>query len=703
MLLRSTLPAPRRAAWLAVASCAAALLPGSVPAVDSIDLSVRNVRAADWSASGISVDMELDAQGRTTARVAVEKVQFAGPLGELRKVEVVCPAPIVLESIVTCRNARVRATHSRFGRLVFAATASFDRMRQSLAVEARGLRIAGQQWRISASWREQGWRVSASADGLRVAELRKLAAPVMSLPADIEMDGTVSPQVTLTGRDSLGAISIAANVRELSLNNSDGTLATDKLALTIDAHLTPTRRGYDFSSHLAFSGGQAYRDPIFIDVARAPVAVDLDGSWDSADQRLRLVRYTLDQAGVLRVTGSGELTPFADTAIASLQVELEQAIFPGFYTTYLQPYLVNTEFKDLATQGKVRGAAQIRSGSPVSLDAELDAIGFDDPVGHMAMHGLAGHVSWRADPQSQVASRVAWLDSKAYGFAGGASSLSFLAAGRAFRMLEPARLPVFDGGVGIAELEVRDAGLPTMSVSFDAAIEPISMRPICQALGWPEFSGTVAGRIPHLTYKDKLLTLDGDLEARVFGGRVVVGKLRLQDPLGVWPRMFGDIDVENLDLQSVTGTFSFGEITGRLSGYVHGLELFAWQPVAFDAMLATPPGDKSEHRISQRAISNISAIGGGSGGGTMATLSSGFLRFFEKFKYDRLGLACKLENEVCLMRGIAPARNGYYIVKGSGLPRIDVVGSAGRINWPQLVANLKAATTAGRPTVESGD
>jgi hypothetical protein len=139
-----------------------------------------------------------------------------------------------------------------------------------------------------------------------------------------------------------------------------------------------------------------------------------------------------------------------------------------------------------------------------------------------------------------------------------------------------------------------------------------------------------------------------------------------------------------------------------LSGYIHNLELFAWRPIAFDAVFATPPGDRSEHRISQRAVSNISALGGGSSGSTTAALSSGFLRFFENFKYDRLGLACKLENDVCTMRGIGPARNGYYIIKGRGIPRIDVIGSAGRIDWPQLVANLKAATAAGPPTTKPG-
>jgi hypothetical protein len=700
MSLRSISPTPRRASLYAVASVAAVLGPGPALAVNAIDLSVRDIRSTEWSASGISLSIQLDAAGRTTARARIERAKFAQPLGELRAIEIICPAPIVREPIVSCPDARVRAAHSRFGRLAFVAAASFDRASQSLAVKARGLRLAGQEWRVTANWRPKGWQVALAADRVHIGELRKLLAFAISLPADIEIDGSVSPRLTITGRDSVGHMAIDADVQQMSLNNADGTLATDKLALKIDVALTPTRRGYDFESHVALTGGQAYRDPVFIDVGRAPVTVDLAGTWESAGERLLLSRYEIDQAGVLRAAGAAELTPFATTTVRSLHVALEQAMFPGLYTTYLQPFLVNGDFKNLATRGTVRGTAQFRDDSPVALDLELEAIDVDDATGHMAMHGLGGHVSWNADLQSQQPSRISWRDSKIYGFAGGAASVSFLAAGRTFRMLEPTRLPVFDGGVAIAALELRDVGLSTMSVAFDANIEPISMRPICAVLGWPEFSGTVAGRIPRLTFKNKLLTLDGDLEARVFDGRMVVGKLRLQDPLGTWPRLWGDIELENLDLESVTGTFSFGEITGRLSGYVRGLELFGWQPVAFDAVLATPPDDSSEHRISQRAISNISAIGGGSGGSATAALSSGFLRFFEHFKYDRLGLACKLENDVCLMRGIAPARDGYYIVRGRGLPRIDVIGSAGRIDWPQLVANLKAATAAGPPTVK---
>ena len=71
-------------------------------------------------------------------------------------------------------------------------------------------------------------------------------------------------------------------------------------------------------------------------------------------------------------------------------------------------------------------------------------------------------------------------------------------------------------------------------------------------------------------------------------------------------------------------------------------------------------------------------------------LQSGLLQFFDEYSYDRLGIRCKLANDVCLMSGVEPAGKGYYIVKGSGIPRIDIIGNQGRVNWPQLFSQIAA-------------
>jgi hypothetical protein len=234
----------------------------------------------------------------------------------------------------------------------------------------------------------------------------------------------------------------------------------------------------------------------------------------------------------------------------------------------------------------------------------------------------------------------------------------------------------------------------------DATVQPISVAEVCRAFGWPEFGGSVGGSISKLRLREGVVTLGTTLQAQVFNGQVAIKDLRLEDALGKWPRFYSSISLENLDLELVTRAFSFGRITGRLTGAINGLQLFNWQPVAFDANLYTPSDDRSKHRISQRAVENIGSIGGGGAGITQA-LSSGFLRFFDDFRYDRLGLSCRLQNEVCYMDGVAPAPNGgYYLVKGSGLPRIDVIGGARRVDWPRLVEQLIAISESEGPVVE---
>jgi hypothetical protein len=56
------------------------------------------------------------------------------------------------------------------------------------------------------------------------------------------------------------------------------------------------------------------------------------------------------------------------------------------------------------------------------------------------------------------------------------------------------------------------------------------------------------------------------------------------------------------------------------------------------------------------------------------------------------------------MSGAGPAGQGefgqgYYIVKGSGLPRIDVVGYRHQVSWNALVRQLDNIMKSGAPVV----
>jgi hypothetical protein len=246
-------------------------------------------------------------------------------------------------------------------------------------------------------------------------------------------------------------------------------------------------------------------------------------------------------------------------------------------------------------------------------------------------------------------------------------------------------MPLLGGRLRLGELDWRPAAAQGQRLNTSLAVTGVDMATLSRTMGWPQFPGTLGGAIPSLRWADDRVELGGGLSINVFGGFVDVTRLSLQQPFGTSPVLAGDIAMRQLDLAAITSVFDFGGITGRMDGRVDGLRLVSWNPVAFKAQLLAAGGG----RISQRAVNNLSSLGGSGPG---AGLQGMMLRLFKSFGYHRIGLSCALQAEVCHMGGLDGGKDGYTIVEGSGLPHLQVVGHQTEVDWPTLVRRLKAAT-----------
>ena len=74
----------------------------------------------------------------------------------------------------------------------------------------------------------------------------------------------------------------------------------------------------------------------------------------------------------------------------------------------------------------------------------------------------------------------------------------------------------------------------------------------------------------------------------------------------------------------------------------------------------------------------------------VTSLQSRLIGLFDDFGYARIGIGCRLADDVCHMDGLGSAGAGFIIVEGSGLPRLTVVGFNRRVDWPTLVERLGA-------------
>ena len=503
-----------------------------------------------------------------------------------------------------------------------------------------------------------------------------------------------------------GAIDIDAPVRgplrvrtDLALSGvgvetPDGSLAASGLGgrLRLDFRSQGARESVDLDFRAR--GGELLFDRFYAKLPASEVQLQVLMQRDG-DRPWRLPRIHWRDPGALELEGEGLLD--AQAAPRELQLRMALPNLALARDRYLSGFLAPAGFPDLVLSGAAAGNLRISGGLPTSLDARLSGINAVDPKARFTLAGFGGELRWNAAADEQ-ASELRWDSGALYGIGLGAARFAFASSNRELRLSRPSVIEALGGRLKLEALRWQapqgDAGA---RFQFGLGVEELDLASLSQRLGWPPFTGTISGRIPSARFADDRLDIDGGLQMSVFGGSVALRELAMERPFGSAPTLTGNVAIEDVDLEQITKVTGFGTITGRLDGRITDLRLLNWSPVAFDARLQTDGEWKGKRRISQRAVKDISDVGGS---GIAGGLQAKALAFFDDFGYERIGMACKLRDNICTMDGVAPAGDGYVIVAGAGLPRIQVVGFRRQVDWPTLVARLEAATSGQAPVVK---
>jgi hypothetical protein len=674
------------ASWLTVALLGFAT--HETRAIDRLTIEIEELTLPGAKVAGATAALDLTGEAGPAARVHAQRAALGPQLGSYQNLELTCPRLLIHEPRFACRDAHLSANGGPLGSIAARVGAEYNTARGELVFDGSGLQVAGGTAKFDGKLGKRGWSVESSATALDIQKVRTLAAPWLPIPADLSFDGRLDATLEASGSASKLDATAQAKTPGFNFTNEAGTVVAEKVAAALQATATRTADGIEIETRVDGTAGQALAGALLLDFGANPLLMQARTRVSGAE--VEILDLAVEQKNLSRARGTGRVVLGERPRLAQARLEIESLQFPAAYTSFLQIALAATDFGTLQTTGTASGVVEIADNKIARVDGVLNGLDVEDVNGKFSMQDVQGEMHWLASEKEAAApSYLAWSSGSGYGLSGGETRIDFVTRGLGFELTKSARLPIFDGAIVLDSLRVSRLGAGDTELAFDGRIEPISMRLLSKAFGWPELSGQLGGRIPGLTYRNRELTVQGDLTASVFDGTIVGRNFRLRDPLGPWPRLFADISARRLDLSLVTSTFSIGSITGRLDADVNGMELFNWSPVAFDARLYSTPGDRSRKLISQKAVTSISSVGGG-GGGVTAALQSGVLRFFDDFRYDRLGISCTLRNEVCQMSGIEPTGIGYYLVKGRGIPRIDIIGNAGRVDWPQLMSQIIA-------------
>lgn len=496
------------------------------------------------------------------------------------------------------------------------------------------------------------------------------------------------------GDDGLGFSGPIA-VTGLGLDSADGSIAAEgiRAAGQVRGEVKDVDTTLDLA--LELRGGEVLLGALYAALPETPVELGLQvreagpGTW-----QLQALRWR--DPGVMELSGSARLQATGESMLQQLQLSYSIPSLALAQARYFESLMASLGLSGFTLTGAVKGQLELADADWQAIDLHLDAVGVGDEQNRFVSEDLSGDLRLRHG-KAAAASQLAWQSVSLYGLALGPASLSLDSAEGGLALKAPVAIPLFGGTVRMRTFDYLP-GDEDDHLDLALALERVDLAALSTAFGWPAFAGTVSGDLPGVRLRGNHLEFEGGLSAQLFDGQVQVSQLSMERPFGVAPMLAASIEFKGLDLEPLTAAFDFGEITGRLDGHIRDLRLLDWEPAAFDAAFHTVKTSGVRQRISQRAVRDLTEVGGG---GIAAGLQAQMLKTFSSFGYSRIGLSCVLANNVCTMAGVEAANNGgYIIVDGSGLPRVNVIGHQRKVDWPVLLGRLKAATEGQMPVVD---
>ncbi|MEQ1486170.1 C4-dicarboxylate ABC transporter [Methyloglobulus sp.] len=674
------------------------LIANAVYAIDTAILDAGSITGKDWKLEGVALAVIDLNQKKPQFKLSATKLTLPKPFHDLSLADIRCYNFTWDHDELHCNQGRasVRSAYWQSPTTNF----SFHLGPKLNTFKLEDARLAGSRLLLHAEINGENWQGKVQAKHISNSLIDKL---FQSKPTKLKQAQSKQGRLNLTGtfsgkQNTLQAFNFTAEVEGLTDQSKDGKIAAEKLNLL--AHLEGKKikdDGWYWQNESKMMGGALYVDPVYLEAGIQPIALNAQGTWNAKTKKADIQSFTYQHPDVGTLTGNANGYYRDGIKIDKADITLKSNTLQGLLTTYINPFFTESPFTSVSVAGGMDAQFNFIQQTLTDTSVHFSNLNVKDEAGRVAINEGAGRINWSDNPTLTKRSELAWQQFSIKGLPLGSAKLPFISQGKSFTLAEKIKIPFLNGSIAVDKFSWQAKKQDEPDVSFTGSLDNVSLEQLSKTLGWTPLSGNISGQIPGVDYHDKTLTLDGELKINVFDGIVKVNNLASSDLFTDFPKVYGDIAIENLDLDQLTRKFEFGNITGRLSGTINKLVLENWHPVTFFAWLGTPDDDDSSHRISQKAVKNIASIGGG---GATDLLSRSFLGFFETFGYDKIGVGCYLHNGVCQMMGLEAAEQGYYLIKGGGLPRIDVLGYNPSVNWDVLVERLGRVASPDKAIVQ---
>lgn len=535
--------------------------------------------------------------------------------------------------------------------------------------------VAGARLSLSARLRGQ----SEHRSGLDVRVSFRPAGE--DTPAVLEGRGEIEVPAMRTVLELTGA--------GLSWHDPASTRAVSGLDLRGRLTAAQDRDGTAAEIGLHLTGGEVLWDRFYGDLSKWPL--QLRARVRRAGETVDVRELVASTRGIGKVVVSGRKTPLQERWRIVLDIEGTGELFelgvrdplkedhPVLERTKVGGHLAgDVQYTRMPAGRRLEGTIELRGGrvSVASPDVEMRGINIELPI------ALGAGQADRGPARSGV---VQIESLSAGGVVASRIAVPLQVEVNHIVIPQPVRVPLLGGALDLIRFAARlpHGGAPSAEVAL--AVRQLDLAEISRAAGWPPLSGAVSGEIPRLTAKEGGIRSEGEMRVSVFGGEVRLRNVRVDQLLSPVPTLALDLDYEDISLGELTRALEVGRITGVVRGGVRDLAIVDRQPLSFEAWMETVPQAGVSQKISVTAIRQLSILAGAGGD----PLTQGLLRFFDEYRYAKMGFRCRLENDRFTLRGVEQFEGREYLVVGAVMPpRVNVVSHTRVIAFSEMVRRL---------------
>ncbi|MGH7825042.1 MAG: hypothetical protein ACREQ7_07675 [Candidatus Binatia bacterium] len=580
---------------------------------------------------------------------------------------------------------------------------------------AGGLQVVGEQFsladlslRAPVEWAERSLRVNGGL--LRGKKFALDKAGHTRISADeIRFDGGFEKNEDQPFR-ALGKLRILRG----RFATPDGGKVGENFTVNghLDAGLDHKRGAVSLNGSLFIEQGELLWGTFFTDLKAQKPSLDFDGDYNVKDDAVRLRRFTLALAPIGSIDVTGSIEQLSKAPLLNLNAKSAGVQTGPMFDAFIRetfdrsyPFLnklviagrlgisvrARGSAENLSAEGSVdlRGAdIREKSGKwqvgPIELALPFTvhrghgitpAISADPPIGDLTI--ASGRIA--SEPIGAIRTRVSLWNNR----------LDFH---------QPITIPIFGGTIGVSNLTWKDVITAPRAVSLSIHAKTLQLQRLTESLGWYRFGGTLDGSIPQVEWTENSLRSQGEIRINVFGGRVRIGKMEIENPFSSIPSIKLDASFQNIHLDQASETFAFGRISGILEGTVSDLVITDGQPSQFRADLHTVDKQGSDQWISVEALNKITVL---SSGNDASPLFTGIGGLFENFRYSKLGFKATLRNDKLTLRGIESKDGKEYLVVGGWLPpTVNIISHTQEIGFSELLRRLERISQSEKQEIQ---